>query len=70
MTVEIAQIAALIQQMRREGMTFLIVSHDLKALEPLIDHTIAMNYGAKIMEGPFAEVMANPDVRTSYLGTA
>lgn len=67
---EIAQIARLIQQMRREGMTFLIVSHDLKALEPLIDHAIAMNYGAKIMEGTYAEVIANPEVRTSYLGAA
>ena len=67
---EIGQIAALIQNMRAEGMTFLIVSHDLKALEPLVDHAIAMNYGAKIAEGSFAQIMQDPDVRTSYLGAA
>lgn len=67
---EIAQIAALIQQMRRDGMTFLMVSHDLKALEPLVDTAIAITYGAKIAEGVFSDVMADPDVRSSYLGAA
>lgn len=67
---EIAQIGSLIQQMRKDGMTFLIVSHDLKALEPLVDSLIAINYGAKIAEGPFDEVMSNDSVRSSYLGVA
>lgn len=65
---EIAQIASLIQRMRTDGMTFLIVSHDLKALEPLVDTAIAINYGAKIAEGQFDTVMMNADVRSSYLG--
>lgn len=67
---EIAQIAELIQQMRKDGMTFLIVSHDLKALEPLIDRTIAINYGKMIADGNFEDVIANEAVRESYLGTA
>ncbi len=67
---EIAQIAELIQQMRKDGMTFLIVSHDLKALEPLIDRTIAINYGRMIADGSFEDVIANEAVRSSYLGTA
>lgn len=67
---EIAQISTLIQQMRKDGMTFLIVSHDLKALEPLVDHVIAINYGQKIAEGSFTEVMNSADVRSSYLGAA
>ncbi len=67
---EIAQIGALIQQMHKDGMTFLIVSHDLKALEPLVDSVIAINYGAKIAEGNFNDVMDNDNVRSSYLGAA
>lgn len=67
---EIAQIAALIQQMRKDGMTFLIVSHDLKALEPLVDTAIAINQGGIIAQGQFGDVMANETVRSSYLGTA
>ncbi len=65
---EIAQISELIQSMRREGMTFLIVSHDLKALEPLVDRAIAINQGQKVAEGSFKEVMDNEAVVASYLG--
>lgn len=67
---EIAQIAALIQQMRKGGMTFLIVSHDLKALEPLVDTAIAINQGGIIAQGNFSDVLDNETVRSSYLGTA
>ena len=67
-TGEIAQISALINAKRAEGMTFVIVSHDLKALEPLVDRVVAMTQGAKIAEGSFAEVIADPGVRASYLG--
>lgn len=66
---EIAQIAALIQQMRKDGMTFLIVSHDLKALEPLVDTALAINHGKIIAQGPFNDVMSDETVRSSYLGT-
>ena len=65
---EIAQIAELIQQMRRDGMTFLVVSHDLPALEPLVDRCIAIDRGTLIAEGSFAEVVDDPEVRASYLG--
>ena len=67
---EIAQITLLIQKMRKDGMTFLIVSHDLKSLEPLIDRVIAINYGSKIADGSFNEVMNDEGVRSSYLGVA
>jgi len=67
---EIDQIASLIQKMRGAGMTFLIVSHDLKALEPLVDSVIAINYGKKIAEGSFEAVMNDEHVRSSYLGVA
>lgn len=67
---EIAQISNLIQQMRKDGMTFLIVSHDLPALEPLVDRCIAIDRGSLIAEGSFAEVVASAPVRDSYLGGA
>ncbi|MEM7438953.1 MAG: ATP-binding cassette domain-containing protein [Pseudomonadota bacterium] len=66
---EIAQISELIQSLRADGMTFLIVSHDLKALEPLIDHAIAIDRGKMIAEGAFADVIGSAAVRASYLGT-
>ena len=66
---EIAMISELIQKMRREGMTFLIVSHDLKALEPLVDRVVAINQGTMIADGSYDAVMADQAVRASYLGT-
>ncbi len=67
---EIAMISDLVQKMRAQGMTFLIVSHDLKALEPLIDRAIAIDRGAMIANGSYADVIADAAVRTSYLGAA
>ena len=67
-TGEIAQISDLIHAKRAEGMTFIIVSHDLRALEPLVDRTLALAQGAMIAEGSFADVTADPHVRSAYLG--
>ena len=67
---EIAQISDLIQSMRKDGMTFLIVSHDLPALEPLVDRAIAIDRGTMIAEGAFSEVMNDAAVQASYLGAA
>lgn len=65
---EIDQISTLIHAKRAEGLTFIIVSHDLRALEPLVDRTLALAQGAVIAEGSFADVTADPAVRAAYLG--
>jgi len=66
---EIAQITELLNACRADGMTFIIVSHDLRALGPLVDRVIAMAQGAAIAEGSFDDVIADAHVRASYLGT-
>ena len=66
---EIAQITDLINEKRKAGMTFVIVSHDLRSLEPLIDRAVAMTAGSVIAEGAYADVIADQQVRDSYLGT-
>ena len=65
---EIAQISELIGEKRREGMTFVIVSHDLRSLEPLVDRVVAMSFGQVIAEGSFQDVMNDAGVRSAYLG--
>jgi branched-chain amino acid transport system ATP-binding protein len=65
---EIAQISDLIAKLRRDGMTFVIVSHDLRALEPLVDRAVAMTFGTAIAEGSFDQVMNDDAVRAAYLG--
>lgn len=67
---EITQISALIQKLRSQGITMLMVSHDLPALDPLVDRVIAIERGSMIAKGSFAEVIANEEVRASYLGAS
>lgn len=67
---EVSMISELIQDLRGRGFTFFMVSHDLPAMEPLVDRAIAIERGALLAEGTFAEVLANETVRASYLGAA
>jgi len=67
-TGEISMIADLVGQLRGQGFTFLIVSHDLPAMTPLVDRVIAIELGVLLAEGTMSEVLANEDVRASYLG--
>ena len=65
---EIAMIAELIQSLRKQGYTFLIVSHDLPAMTPLVDRVIAIELGTLLIEGNMVDVLADESVRASYLG--
>ncbi len=65
---EIEQISGLLAEKRQEGMTFVIVSHDLRSLEPLVDRVIAMNQGTFVCQGTYHDVMNNEAVRMAYLG--
>lgn len=65
---EIEQIGGLLKEMRQQGMTYVIVSHDLRSLEPLIDSAIAMAQGTFICQGSYQDVMSNEAVQTAYLG--
>ena len=67
-TGEIAQISTLVQNLRAKGFTLLMVSHDLPALEPLVDYVIALERGRMITSGTFNEVINDDTVRASYLG--
>ncbi len=67
---EIAQLTELLQARRREGMSFVIVSHDLRSLAPLVDRVVVMAFGAEIARGGFEATMADPKVREAYLGEA
>ena len=66
---EITMIAGLVQQLRERGFTFVVVSHDLPAMEPLVDRVIAIERGTLIAEGSFDDVLADQTVRSAYRWT-
>jgi ABC-type branched-subunit amino acid transport system ATPase component len=52
----------------REGLTILIVEHDMALIERICQRVVVMAQGRTLTEGTFDEVRANPDVQDAYLG--
>ena len=59
---------ALVEQLRREGRTIIIVEHVMDAIRSLCDRCVVMNGGVKIAEGTPREVLADREVIRAYLG--
>ena len=61
-------ILSVVVDLKKEGTSFLIVSHDIKAITTVSDRIVAMSNGKKIAEGAPSEVMLSAEVIESYLG--
>jgi branched-chain amino acid transport system ATP-binding protein len=66
---EVATIVPIIEKLRKEGKTIIMIEHRLKELFRIADRVLVLNFGEKIAEGPAAEVMENEVVKSAYLGT-
>ncbi|GAP37510.1 branched-chain amino acid ABC transporter ATP-binding protein/permease [Piscinibacter sakaiensis] len=62
-------LAGVLRQLRDEGLSILLVEHDMDLVMTLTDRIVVMEFGTKLMEGTPAEVQASPKVRAAYLGT-
>ena len=65
---EIAELTKLLKEKKKEGLAFIIVSHDLRSLAFLVDRVVVVSFGQLIAEGSFEEVIANKKVQEAYLG--
>lgn len=52
----------------KQGITFLIVEHNMGLVMELCDNIVVFNYGEKIAEGSPSEIQSNPIVLDAYLG--
>ena len=67
---EKAGLAALLRRLRDDGMTVLLVEHDMDFVMNLTDRLVVMEFGAKLAEGSAAAIRSNPAVIEAYLGVA
>lgn len=62
------EIIELVRKLHANGRTFVIVDHDIQALQRLVLRLVVMSRGEKIADGPVAEVRDNQEVLRAYAG--
>ncbi|MBE41857.1 MAG: hypothetical protein CL480_11215 [Acidobacteria bacterium] len=65
---EVNDLMALIQQVRHEGVTVVLVEHDMKLVMSVSDRIVVLDHGRKIAEGRPEEIRTNQRVVEAYLG--
>jgi branched-chain amino acid transport system ATP-binding protein len=65
---ETAALRSLIEGLRQDGLTVLLIEHDVKLVMGLCDRVAVLDYGEKIAEDVPEAVRADPQVIEAYLG--
>jgi branched-chain amino acid transport system ATP-binding protein len=65
---ESEEIILLILDLKKRGLTQMVIEHDMKAIMRISDRIVVLTSGEKLTEGTPQEVVSNPDVISAYLG--
>jgi ABC-type branched-subunit amino acid transport system ATPase component len=65
---EVDELIGLVHQLRQDGLTVLVIEHNVRAIRAVADRVMAMNAGKVISEGTADHVFGDPQVIESYLG--
>jgi len=63
------ELIKVLRQLQTEGMSILLVEHDMDLVMDACDHLVVMEFGTLLTQGTPAEIQASPAVRAAYLGT-
>ncbi|MEV4350003.1 ABC transporter ATP-binding protein [Actinoplanes sp. NPDC049596] len=67
---ESEEMLTLFGRLREQRVTLLLVEHDVASVLRISDRVLVLDHGRLLADAPAAEVVANPAVRTAYLGDA
>jgi ABC-type branched-subunit amino acid transport system ATPase component len=62
------RIGETLRALAAEGITILLIEHQMDTISRLCDHVIVMADGRHLIEGSFAELAGNPQVQDAYMG--
>jgi len=62
-------LGAVLRQLKAEGMSILLVEHDMDLVMDICDHLVVMEFGTFLTEGTPTQIQQSPEVRAAYLGT-
>jgi ABC-type branched-subunit amino acid transport system ATPase component len=65
---EIKMISQLVRNIRAQGVTVILVEHQMDLVMDISDEILVLNYGTKIAEGKPDDIRNNQEVITAYLG--